>query len=558
MSDRLIKLLLVDDDPIFGLGFRSALEAEEFSDITIVNQVFNFRDALATLAENEVDILVLETDLETNAGFQFAQQILSEYPNLPIFLLTANTDYQYLSAAKQAGFKGYCAKKTPITSIAQGLRRIAKGESYWQALTTRKTTKKIVKKTWLSQQFNSGLNYINHNLESINNQIAREDLPLIDWLFWTGRKREIVLARWLISQFYSNEIIIVQNQISSDNNDEPFPEQLAMISSPSGVLVSSTSLANATLFESTLAKIQSGLDNLTGNFLEIDILSLGTRKELLYVVINQIAIITQENEFLNLKSTEIFAKLDIILRQIWLDSTLIFLRNKYPIEANSQETELVDLIWGEFLFINREIFTKIPDIQELLEYLIIKDTLLIDKINYRYEAPEAKARAEILLENLLVQIANAVMQVILNNFSEKEYIRKIYKVSSSREIAKFRNRISSKYRLQKYWQEPNDIFEDRYSVYYLDGKGIRKDFLEGDRQKELKQLKGLQWLVTIAIEGRDALSPGLRAAVDWIGMMVVYILTEVVGKGLGLIAKGIIQGAGRSLDELRYQKKGKQ
>ena len=555
MSDRPIRLLLVDDDPTFGLGFITALTAPEFNDLRVINQVFNFNDALTTLGETEIDVVVLEVDLETNASFQFGQQIHRLYPDIPVFLLTANSDYQYLLAAKQAGFKGYCAKKSPVATIAQGIRQVAQGEGYWQALSGKKTSQKVVNKTWLSQQCQLGLHYIDENLETINNQINQENLPLIDWLFWTGRKRETLLARWLISQLSASEIIVLQNQLPSEDSNEFSREQLAIIAAPSGLLISSTSLANATIFDNTLAKIQTGLDNLTGSILEIDILSLSTRQELLYLVVNQLARIVQENEFLNLDFSQITDKVDIILRQLWLDSTLTFLRSKYPLNGVNQEAQLVDLIWGDFLLINREIFAKIPELQELLHYLILKEDLVIDKVTYGNETPEAKEKGEMLLQNLVIQVANGVMQVILNNLSDQQYIRRMYKQKSSREIAKFRNRVSGKYRQQKYWEEPYNIFEDRYRIYFLDGKGIRKNYLEGDRQKELKQLKGLQWLVSVAIEGRDALSPGLKAAVDWLGSIVVFILTEVLGKGLGLIAKGIIQGVGKSLDELRNQKK---
>jgi len=553
VSDRLLKLLLVDDDPIFGLGFRTALAVPEFSDISIINQVFNFADALQTLAATEVNILVLEIDLDNrpNESIQFGQQIHTQYPQVSVFLLTANSEAEYLLAAQEAGFKGYCAKKSSLATIAQGLRQVGRGEFYWQGL-SQKTTQKLVKKTWLSQQTQKGLYDIDQNLDLINNSLNNKELPLIDWLFWTGRKRELLLARWLVKQLAPGEVIILNNPVSNSYKPIDTYLDLTIVNNESMQI---TTLAKITIFDETLAKIQGGLENLTGNLLEIDILALSERQELLYVVVNQLRLIIRENEFLKLDADQVGVKIEGILRQLWLDSTLIFLRKKYPLTVENQESELLEVIWGEFVSINREIFSQIPEMKNLLEYLIIKQELMIERISYGYESPEAKNRAEMLLHNLVIEVANAVMQVILNNFSEQEYIRKIYQMKSSREIAKFRNRVSSRYRRQKYWEEPNNIFEDRFLVYYLDGSGIRKNYIEGDRQKELKQLKGLRWVVTMAIETRDALAPGLKALEDWTGRGIVYVLTEIIGKGLGLIGKGIIQGVGNTLEELRYKQK---
>jgi hypothetical protein len=76
------------------------------------------------------------------------------------------------------------------------------------------------------------------------------------------------------------------------------------------------------------------------------------------------------------------------------------------------------------------------------------------------------------------------------------------------------------------------------------------------RREELEQLQGLQLLVTLAYETRDALSPRLRATVAWVGRGVVYVLTQVVGKSIGLIVRGVIQGVGSTLQDTRFGKNG--
>lgn len=37
----------------------------------------------------------------------------------------------------------------------------------------------------------------------------------------------------------------------------------------------------------------------------------------------------------------------------------------------------------------------------------------------------------------------------------------------------------------------------------------------------------------------------------WLGEILVYVLTNVIGRALGLIARGIVEGAGSSWQHLR-------
>ena len=89
----------------------------------------------------------------------------------------------------------------------------------------------------------------------------------------------------------------------------------------------------------------------------------------------------------------------------------------------------------------------------------------------------------------------------------------------------------------------------------LHQNGIQTFFVYASRTEELNQLRGLPWLATMIIEIRDAISPRLRALIASLGKGMVYLLTQVIGKGIGLIGKGIIQGIGSSLQDTNYGKK---
>ena len=115
---------------------------------------------------------------------------------------------------------------------------------------------------------------------------------------------------------------------------------------------------------------------------------------------------------------------------------------------------------------------------------------------------------------------------------------------SSREIERFRNDLSWRYRWDRLINEPKAIFESRHRLYVLTPAGIDTTSIYAPRRTELDRLSGLPLMVTLTMETRDAISPRLRTVISLVGSSVVYVLTEVLGRGLGLVGRGIFQGMG--------------
>jgi DNA-binding NarL/FixJ family response regulator len=553
VSGRPIKLLLVDDDPIFRLGLSTALQA--FSDFQVVAQADSSVLALIRLSQEIPDIIILEPNILD--GWQLCQQIQQDYLNLSLFLLSATSDTEQLLAARSSGVSGYAPKRTEISEIVEILRRIYGGETQWQALDAIAATNiPIRRKNWLVRMHQSGLEQIETSLNQINSQLETSGLSMFDWLFLSGRKRELLTSRWIVKQLLPSETIFIQ---------EPSIKEILKTSaetylSPSLLPIAPANLSSQTpsaaVLNNILAKIQLGIENKTNLPLEIDILQAEKKRELFYLILGRFRKILEELRLLNVTYEELPEKRSLVLRGLLELSLLDFLSNYYTL-IGLNNTKIIEIFSLDSIAIQEDILEKIPMIVELLRYFLLDSSLIIDNVPYRSESPEAMARAEILLENLINKIANAVLQVILNNFSEVEIIQQtLYndKYLSSREIARFRNDISWQYRQDKYIEEPKNIFESKHRLFILNGGSLKTIFIYASRQEELTRLRGIPWLTTIAFELRDALSPRLRSIVSFLGKIAVYLLTQVIGRAIGLVGRGIIQGVGNTLQDTRYGK----
>ncbi|NEP06620.1 MAG: DUF3685 domain-containing protein, partial [Okeania sp. SIO4D6] len=251
--------------------------------------------------------------------------------------------------------------------------------------------------------------------------------------------------------------------------------------------------------------------------------------------------------------------------KLWEVTTQVFFSKYYQVEISSRtmtlnsfaekiRVEVIPVLLNDVENVHNFILNKIPLVEELIAYLLFEVPLVVDNKSCAVGTPEAMQFSEALLQNLLISIANAVMYPLLNNFADVEEIKEDFysrQLLSTRDIEKFRNSLSWRYRIEEYVGEPKAIFESNFSLFVLNETGIKKMAIYSPRRHELAKLSGIPLTVTLLLETRDAIAPGVRATVSFIGSGIVYLLTQVVGRGIGLIGRGIFQGLGNSFQDTK-------
>ncbi|WP_414619734.1 DUF3685 domain-containing protein [Calothrix sp. CCY 0018] len=581
MSDRPLKLLLIDSDPIFRLGLRQTLE--EFPELQVVAEAETYTSALQILAElaqqdpHLVNLVVLEPDNNRSAnrqefGLQLIRQLKKQYPNLPILLLCHILQPGMLAALKAEGVNGYCPKGTPVSELIMAMQQIAAGNSYWihqtsqlkawegeiigePSLLKRKSQNSLINKLRNNLR-GSGTTYIQPNLTEVTRQLQIPGLPVLDKAILAGRRRELIAAQWLLDNLI--DLLPEEQQtppnpvISFDELPLPKPANSTLtITNPttnplSPPLLSPRAL-QATLFASCINKLQFSLQNVTDIPLEIDILREDKKRELLYLLLQKFADSLDELRNSEVETNRLNEVSYILLADVWEAATKDFFGKFSRIKIEDIQVEIVDILLQDAVIVKTQILNKIVLTTELLSYLIYQTDLYIDNTSYAAASYEANEHAAMILENMLISIANAVMQPLLNRLANVEVLKKDYynrQLISTREIERFRNNLSWKYRWQNYVGEPQEIFESRHELLVLAPRGIAKVLVYASRNNELAQLGGIPLVVTLLLELRDAATPRIQSLVSFVGNGVVFVLTRVVGRGVGLIVRGVLQGIG--------------
>ncbi|WP_193194651.1 DUF3685 domain-containing protein [Nostoc sp. MG11] len=570
MSDRPLKLLLIDQDPIFRLGLRAALDT--IPDLQVIAEVETDTSALQILAEiakqdpKQVNLVVLELGngrtTSQQLGLQFCRQLRALYPNLPVLLFSSVQEQGILLAAKAIGVNGYCVKGIPLSELVVAMREVASGGSYWfvdikggnsqsSKLRTQNSSLSFAKirNNWRL----SGIGYIDATLAAVTAQLQVPGLPLLDRAILAGQRRELLASRWLLNKLLSSQ------QKQQEQQGQFIPD-----APPSGLSLSSAiartdsqqrqmpSLLSpralqSDLFSSCVTKLQFPLQNVTDVHLEIDILREDKKRELLYLILQKLAEQLDDLRVSQIEINQLYEVKTTLLSDLWQAAITDFFGKFSRVRVGNQDIEIVKYLLQNTEIVQTDILNQIPLVVELFAYLLFQTELRIDNACYPAFSAEAKSQALMILENLLIQVANGVMQPLLNSLADVEVIKQSFycrQLISTREIERFRNELSWKYRLNSYINEPKAIFESRYVLFVIAPRGIAETSVYAPRNKELAQLSGIPLVVTLILEFRDAIAPRLRSLVSFLGSGIVFILTQVIGRGLGLIGRGILQGIG--------------
>jgi DNA-binding NarL/FixJ family response regulator len=606
MSNRPLQLMLVDEDPTFRLGLRVWLE--QLPGFQVVAEASRGEDTLADLRMRSqaletafdhpshrdpqlrpIDLVILDLGLgqedpDQMPGLSLCQAIKTEFPNLPVLVLSAQAEPVLEAAARQVGANGYGIRGMPVRQLAQLIRQVATNQTHTNTPASRPPEEPELEPLppaipgpftamRLSMRL-SGLQQIDAVLTELYTLRPQTRQSWLERTILEGRVRELKAARWLVNHLWATPQFTDPQWLTppappmakSVPRSWLTPPPVEPLSSPSVIrdralivpgktnLRAHTGDLQTLVFEAVFTKIQSDLENISGIPLEIDILRVDKRRELFFTILRQLEDLLTELRHSNLQPGQLPQKAPLVVHDLWDAVIEAFFGKYYTVTTNGVEQAVVSVLQQEKLTVQREILDTIPLVPELLGHWLFQEALLIDGSPYLATTPEAMGHSEKLLEHLVIQVANATIQPLLNRLADVEAIKKsLYRLQlmSTREIERFRNDLAWRYRWDRLVNEPKAIFESQYRLLTLTPRGIALTTVYAPRRSELDQLSGVQWAVTMALETRDALAPRVRTVISLVGSGFVYVLTELVGRGIGLIGRGIFKGVGNAWQETR-------
>lgn len=124
----MIRVLLADDHSIVRDGLRRIVE--ESGRMEVVAEAKDGHEAIQKTRETSPDVVVVDISMPGLDGLEVISRLCSEYPDLPILVLTMHEEEQYIVRAIEAGAKGYLTKKSAPEQLVTAIRKVYDGFRY--------------------------------------------------------------------------------------------------------------------------------------------------------------------------------------------------------------------------------------------------------------------------------------------------------------------------------------------------------------------------------------------------------------------------------------------
>lgn len=122
------KILLVDDHAILRQGIAMILSKED--NFKIVSDLGSGEETLNYLKTNTPDIALIDIGLKDINGLELTEKIVTNYPNIPVLILSMQDEVDYCNKVLRSGAKGYIMKDEVAEKLTNAIKTVMDGQYY--------------------------------------------------------------------------------------------------------------------------------------------------------------------------------------------------------------------------------------------------------------------------------------------------------------------------------------------------------------------------------------------------------------------------------------------
>ena len=134
MSDRNIRILIVDDHPVVRKGLSTFLTNEP--DLDVVGAAEDGEAAVQLAAADPPDVVLMDLSMPGMGGIKATKLLLERNPDIKVLMLTSFGGHERMVEALQAGAAGYVVKDSAPAEILMAVRSVARGEQPQESVET--------------------------------------------------------------------------------------------------------------------------------------------------------------------------------------------------------------------------------------------------------------------------------------------------------------------------------------------------------------------------------------------------------------------------------------
>src|SRR2546426_587459 len=198
-----IKILLVDDQPLFREGLRTLLSVHP--DFEVVGEAGNGEEAIRLVRLLLPSGGLMDLQMPVLDGVAATRSLHEEQPDCRVIVLTTFDDDEMVFDGLRAGAVGYLLKDAPSEKLAEAIRVAARGESFLQPSVAAKVVAefaRLSRKTVVTQN-------------SVIEPLSERELEILRLIARGASNREIASALFLAEGTVKNHVTNILGKLEA-------------------------------------------------------------------------------------------------------------------------------------------------------------------------------------------------------------------------------------------------------------------------------------------------------------------------------------------------------
>jgi NarL family two-component system response regulator YdfI len=126
----MMRILIADDHLVIREGLQLILGMED--DMEVVGEAADGETAVRLAGELQPDVILMDLRMPGMGGLEAIEQILAQWPEMAIVILTTYNEDELMIRGLQAGARGFLLKDTGRDALFHTIRAAARGETLLQ------------------------------------------------------------------------------------------------------------------------------------------------------------------------------------------------------------------------------------------------------------------------------------------------------------------------------------------------------------------------------------------------------------------------------------------
>jgi DNA-binding NarL/FixJ family response regulator len=123
-----IRLLLIDDHPMFRRGLAAVLRGEP--ELEILGEASDAESARRSMLAHTIDLAVVDMLMPGTSGITLTQELRELQPHCRVIGLSAVEEPGLIADMLRAGASGFVLKTQPVSEIVDAIRQVGAGKRY--------------------------------------------------------------------------------------------------------------------------------------------------------------------------------------------------------------------------------------------------------------------------------------------------------------------------------------------------------------------------------------------------------------------------------------------